>query len=58
MTVLYDSDPDDESVEHAETGLCDICGEDAAVPNDDFCRSCIAEIERSIWELENQDDAA
>lgn len=34
------------------TGLCEICGEDAALPNDDLCRECLLEVELALAEIE------
>lgn len=59
LSYISDRDPGDETPEeHPETGLCSICHEDAAVPNDEFCRSCLAEVERELWLIENPDEAA
>lgn len=37
------------------TGLCELCGEDAALPNDDFCRECLLEVEAALAQVERPD---
>jgi hypothetical protein len=29
----------------ASMGLCELCGESEALPNEDFCSDCLAELE-------------
>ncbi len=43
MTFLTDVDPGDETTENGGS-LCVWCREDAAMPNDDLCEDCQAEI--------------
>ena len=40
------------------TGLCDICGDDAALPNEDLCRECLLEVETALAEIEQAGEAA
>lgn len=46
MSVIYDRDPGDENdyrEPHVETGLCvNTWCDDAALPDEEFCRDCFA----------------
>lgn len=56
MSVIYDRDPEDENVEHLETGICSRpwC-QDAALPDDEFCAECLLEVEAMLAELESDE---
>lgn len=57
MTVIEWRDPGDEN-DHPETGLCaNSWCQDAALPDDEFCRECFLDVERLLAELE-PDEAA
>ena len=48
-----DVDPGDETAGNRHGDLCERCAENLAVPDDDFCRSCIEEIEPLLDALES-----
>jgi predicted amidophosphoribosyltransferase len=63
MDAIIDRDPGDEDYGKHEgggsTGLCTFCGDDAALPNDDICESCLREIlpDEDRWEQKLEDVA-
>ena len=60
MSVAFDEPDWDASTEtryeeyraSLADGLCDRCGENAALPNEDECAACTLEIEAALAEVE------